>query len=349
MGLVTLVGFDHCSLSSPTAASLAAAVPRLSPNVTFMSQMSSPNQATLTDLPGSAAGTTRRYLSGISASPHYLNAQFPVVSFARTGKWYMGIRVRPSGAAPSASSPVLYFGFGGTTVTNAVVIPAVIATYYVEIEIDWGNLICNCYLNGELQNTYSGGSYFPATPALATIRIGGYTSMPTNGVWNLTDFYFANDVANDPAPVGARLGQIMVKPQLISTVDNATLFASQNSGVAVVDALNAPFTGGVNVNGVNTDPRGALAQLNYAAPAETNAIKGVHVFANAWRDPTASAGLHLDVTQGAQVQTKTAIPVVTGTAVLVPLDFPMALDLNGAAWTPASIAALKVHIGSYRP
>jgi len=261
----------------------------------------------------------------------------------------MGMRIRPTGVAPTANSSLLYFNFGGTAITNAVVIPAVTATYYVEIEIDWVNSVCNCYLNGELQNTYSGTSYFPTTPATATIRIGGTTAMPTSGYWCLTDFYFANDVANDPAPVGGRLGQIMVKPQPISTVDNATLFSSQNSGVSVADALNAPFTGGVNVNGVNTDPRGALAQLNYAAPSETNAIKGVHVFANAWRDPTASAGFHIDVTQGAQVQTKTGVPVVTGTAILNPLDFPMNVDLNGAAWTPASIAALKVHIGSYRP
>ena len=355
MSLVALIGFEHTSGggvidNSTTRLAISQSVPRLQPDVDFFQNIAGTvtGVASLAD----SRGVTRRYIYGASSAGFSLYLRYNLgINPARTGKWLIGCRVRLNSNA--AAGNLFNCRLGLTAQTNQPVTTFTNnSTYYCEIEINWATNSLTYYVNGEvIYSVVNDATRIDPTYPAWTIQVGGVNVAGNGQYWALTDIYFAVDVPGETNPVGTRLGQIKVQRLPIDTITNAGKFATQSGTGTVIDALNAtlsPTSQSFATNGIITDPRGSLMELSYAAPTVTETIKGVHVYECGYRDQAAAVGMISNIQQGAVVNSKSAIPT-TVSGLQTVLDWPMTLDLNGEAWTPAKIAQLKVHAGSYRP
>ena len=355
MSLVALIGFEHTSGTAAidtatTRLAISQSVPRIQSDLDFFQNIS--GAVTGLNSFSDTRGVVRRYIYGPPGQPFNLYMRYTTgISPTRTGKWLLGCRVKINSSAPVSS--LFACRLGNTTLSNQPTTTITSGgTYYCEIEINWATNSVTYYVNGEV--TYSvvnDPTRIDSTFANWTVQIGGLTSPPSPQYWALTDIYFAVDVPGETNPVGTRLGQIKVQRLPIDTVTNAGKFATQSGTGTVIDALNATLSPTVQssvTNGIITDPRGSLMELSYAAPTVTETIKAVHVYECGYRDQAAAVGMISNIQQGAVVNSKSVIPT-TVTALQTVIDWPMTLDLNGEAWTPAKIAQLKVHAGSYRP
>lgn len=358
MSLVALVGFEHLTAGTIPNSTIrllqSLSVPRFQADVDLFQSMSTAAYAVTAY--ADTRGVTRKYLMGGPSGVFNFYPRNNVgTTPARTGKWILGARVKLNGSY--GSTPVQLFNcrFGSTTLaaqpSNANVANG---TWYIEIEVNWATNSLIYYVNGEVVYTVTNdATRIDPTYASWYIQMGGIVVGASGSSWGITDMYFVVDVPGEANPVGTRLGQIKVQKLPIDAVANSSKFATQSGTGTIIDVLNTPvpITGTAvtqSTDGILTDPRGSLMELSYAAPTITETIKGVHVYEIGYRDATAAVGMISNIQQGAVINSKSLIPS-TNTSLQSMIDWPMTLDLNGEAWTPAKIAQLKVHVGSYRP
>lgn len=367
MALINMFGFDHFKQGlniAATAQNLSSLGCGLSLGVGYDSvplgtifSFSNTGNLSLVDMTLSN-GKHRTFLVANATSAYmrmsYTSTQ--LASFARDNKWYGGCRVYVNQAAYTGGYVVAQVRCGPTVVT--VTIPAA-GIYYVEVEVNWKTNTIITYLNGVVQNTLTGTTYVDPTyvTSLQWYLCPYSQSASGTGAQNgMTDWYFIVDANNDPNPVGARLGPIIVKPLPFSAVANADRF-SPPTGQTVLDTINltasnislaADVAMATATRIVKTSPHGEIATLSVPAPVETQAIVGVLINAASYKVQAAAAGTQLQVKQGSAngVMDRT-VPGLIGAPTGKSFGYTKALD--GSAWTTDKVGQVKLDFGSYRP
>jgi len=376
MALVNLIGFDHFK-TVPTynagtggalfaaASSLASGLAGLPGNdtTTFGSMLSSYSSTWLVNEVTLSNGKVRKFLctSGASSYMRWQMNNAQVDALPKTGKWYLGARIYYA-IGPQAGSPgtgiQIRLGSNGLIVSAVTYTPGV---SYMEVEIDWVALTIKTYLNGVLQNTVSGAAYLTPSYTGKLINVGPTSSYSGTGPQaGFTDFYFIVEEANEPNPIGGRLGPIIVKPLPRQSIANAGRFTPPGT-LSVLDQFNANNTdlGVVPASGqqsnwdnryynVQTSPNGEIATLSAALPTETQPIVAVQVATLSHKLQAAAAGTQQQLKQGtASLPLDRTIPGLVGAPTRKTYAAMKAPD--GGAWSNEKVGQIKLDIGSYRP
>ena len=370
MALINLTGFDHfktATFSATNSAILVSTLGNLScglsagPGPTMEAQPISQviqqsgyvgiSEVTLSN------GKVRKFFTNWSQNG-YLRQFYPTTylnSLPKVGKWVMGCRVY-YGSGPTASSPGTVLNMRmGTTPVPAVTVPAP-GIYYVETEIDWANQTVKTWLNGVLQNTYSGNAYVNPTYGSIYIYVGAYTNYNvTNFITGYTDLYFAAEETTAEAGTLSRFGPILVKPQPWTRADNMDLFVPTvkptaleqfNSNNVDLGIVATDYNYGANV--VKSSAHGEIGVLTAGTPTETLPIVAVTLSALSHKLSQAAAGTTLQIKQGsAQTTADKTVPGLVGSPTRKTFGLLKALD--GSAWSNEKVGQIKFNIGSYRP
>lgn len=370
MALINLIGFDHFKtvpLSTTNSSILSSTLGNLScglsagpgPTMEAVPMRQVVQQAGYMGITEVALsnGKVRKFFTNWSQSG-YLRQYYPadyLNSLPKVGKWVIGCRVYYN-SGPTAGSPGIILNMRlGSNSGAAVTVPAP-GIYYVETEIDWVNLTIKTWLNGVLQNTYSGTAYVNASYASAYIYLGAYTSYNVvNFVSGYTDLYFAVEETTAEAGTLSRFGPILVKPQPWVSAENMELFIPSvkstaleqfNSNNAELGNVATDYNYGANV--VKSSAHGEIGVLTAGTPTETLPIVAVTLSALSHKLSQAAAGTTLQIKQGsAQTTADKTVPGLVGSPTRKTFGLLKALD--GSAWSNEKVGQIKFNIGSYRP
>lgn len=283
--------------------------------------------------------------------------QTHLANIPKVGKWYVGCRVYLSNVINAAAVLQVRLSTGIQTITIPAGNPGF---YYVEVMVDWANQTITGWLNGVQQFSVTGSANVDPAYASPYLNIGPIdgTGSNTNSatyVSGFTDYYFIAEAANESNPIGGRLGPILVKPQVLASVANATRFTPPGT-LSVVDQFNSnnvdvgattdSYT--IASNSVKTSANGDIATAKVAAPTETKAIKAVTVQVLSHKLSQAAAGVQTQLKQGGVSQTaQRVVPGTSSAPTRQAFGYTKAFD--GSDWTNDKVGQITVDIGSYRP
>lgn len=367
MALINMFGFDHFKQGSNLSAALSnmtSLACGLSLGSGFESnplgpQLTMSNSSTISFTEMTLSNGKKRTFLTQGGSNSYIRFTYPttqLLTLPRDGKWYMGYRVFVNTTAYAANYIVAQCRFGSGAIT--ITIPAA-GTYYVEVEVNWKTNTVITYLNGVVQNTYTGTSYVDPAVVAPYNYMSPYSQANnvTTVVVGMTDYYFVVEAANDPSPLAGRLGPIIVKPLPFASVVNGERFAPP-AGQTFLDTINLTTSNIGAVTGdvayatanriVKTSANGEIATLSASVPSETQAIVAVQLNTLSHKLQAAAAGTQQQVKQGTAtgIQDRTVPGLVTAPT---GKTFTYTKALDGAVWTNEKVGQIKLSIGSYRP
>lgn len=231
------------------------------------------------------------------------------------------------------------------------------APYYFEVEVDFGKLAINRWIDGvalspvalnSAQVTALVASGFFSFSSLASINVDTYRSgygggpspdQANNAQVGFRDIYSWEDTGDDS--INKRLGPQVVRVQAPVSAES-TDWVAVPSDKSVLEALNLPYTNA----GIDGDQNAYVASgtgqspvtLKFAAPASNLKVNGVALTLGAWR-PTGSAGM-----LQSQVQVGQTKSAVKNLAVSTVPDYSLSAGVfekapDNTAWTPDKVGS----------